>query len=664
MSVLGCLIAAAATAAIAQPTGQQDFFLIPIGAQWKYYAAPVPPGSRWKETQFDDSEWETGTAGFGFGDGDDETILSDMRGHYDRVYLRREFQLSSVPARLYLHIRYDDAFRLYLNGKLAARVGLEGERVVDDHEAEKLEVFELSGRGLGKGRNIVAIEGFNVSPDSSDFSLNPALSLELTPSQVILGESARRDLEYLRKKLLIQSSYLEKSGEDIIATLDSVAGRLPEAMLKIDFLRAVQQIIGLIGDGHAGASAFYEDGGAMYLPFSLADADPGILAVDLGNKGRRVFAEPGFPFLLSLDGVAIERWIEAAGRYFAYVSPQLNRRRALRSIRRVDKLREDLDLEAKVTVTATFGGANGSVTRDLRLRERRPRSIRSVVIGDSRILPGNIGYLAIPEMDNDLVPETLKFMHEAEKTDALIIDVRGNGGGRLEILRMLAPFFLPPGAPPFVTNIAAYRLAPYFEPDHLADRPTFRLDHPGWTQSERNVIRAALADFQPAWSLPPGKFSDWHFMLLNRKVDRMSGVYHYDRPVAVLSNEHGLSATDGFLNGFCEIPGTILVGQASSGASGRVRHFILPESDIEVGVSSMASFRPNGQLFDGFGVDVDHYAAPLPEDFIGNSDNVLAEALDLLKRKLESGEPLVQDDEVRPCRRLREPSEGLGRSQQ
>lgn len=657
MSALAGLIAAAgAAAALAHPAEPPEVFLIPIGTQWRYYAGPIPPGARWKDAEFDDSGWESGTAGFGYGDGDDETILDEMPGRYARVYLRREFHLSSVPDKLYLYIRYDDAFLAYLNGRLAARVNIERGQVLDDHEAEQLEVFELSARGLKTGRNVLAIEGLNVSLDSSDFSLNPALAVAFIPRHVILGESARRDLAYLRSRLLTQSSYLEKSDHDVIEALDSVSGRLPDAMLSIDFLRAVQQLIGLIGDGHASAGAPYEDDNARYLPFRLADADKSVLAVDPGGPPR-AFAEPGFPLIVSIDGVPIDHWIEAAGRYFAYVSPQLNRRRAVRSIRRVDKLRADLGLAATADVTVTFAGANGAITRTFPLSERRPRSIRSVVLGDSRILPGNVGYLMIPEMEMGLIPEILDFMDEAEKTAALIIDVRGNGGGRLEILRALAPYFLPPDAPALVTNIAAYRLAPHFRPDHLADRPTLRLHHPGWTESEREVIRAALAGFQPMWPLPPGKFSDWHFMLVNRQSDRTSRVYHYDRPVAVLSNEHGLSATDGFLAGFCEIPDTILVGQPSSGASGRVRYFTLPESDIEVGLSSMASFRPNGQLFDGFGIDVDYHAVPLAEDFIGKSDNVLSAALDMLKRKIESGKPPMAGD-ARPCRRLSAPPEG------
>ncbi|MCY4166421.1 MAG: S41 family peptidase [Gammaproteobacteria bacterium] len=650
-------LSAALAAPIAQAAPAQGIFLVPLGAQWRYHASASGPGSGWEQLGFDDARWRIGAAGFGYGDDDDATILDDMEGRYASVYLRREFELPSVVDKLYLYMRYDDAFELYLNGRLAARAGLRRGHPPESHEADQLEVFELSGEHLVAGLNLLAVRGVNASVDSSDFSLHPGLALTFVPTHILAGESARRDLAYLRERLIAQSSYLESGEHDVLATIEAVSGRLPEAMLRIDFLRAVRQIIALIGDGHASASAAYEDDGAVYLPFSLADTPQGVAALRAGKRGH-AFVDPDFPFIAAIDDVPLDRWLEMARRYHAYISPQLNRRRAVRSIRRIDKLRDDLGLAASDRVSVTLAAPSGEfLTRSFPVSDQRPASIRSVPLGGSRILPGDgggIGYLVIREMEIDLLPEIHAFMDQARHTRSLIIDVRGNGGGRLQVLLALAPYFFPPDARPVVANIAAYRLAPHFKPDHLAHRPTFRLADAEWTGGEREVIKQALARFQPLWIPPPGKFSAWHFMLINRQSDRAAQAYHYDRPVAVLANEHGFSATDGFLNGFCEIPGTMLIGQPSSGASGRTKYFLLPESEIEVGLSSMASFRPNGQTFDGFGVGMDYYAAPRPEDFLGQSDAVLAKALELLERRAQSARAAV-GHERRPCREPMEP---------
>ena len=55
---------------------------------------------------------------------------------------------------------------------------LDNEKVkVDLHEAEGAEYFPLSAfaKFLKEGRNVIAIEGHNVSAKSSDFTLDPTL---------------------------------------------------------------------------------------------------------------------------------------------------------------------------------------------------------------------------------------------------------------------------------------------------------------------------------------------------------------------------------------------------------------------------------------------------------------------------------------------------------
>ena len=40
-----------------------------------------------------DVSWLTGLGGFGYGDGDDATVLNDMLNGYNTVYIRRSFQI-------------------------------------------------------------------------------------------------------------------------------------------------------------------------------------------------------------------------------------------------------------------------------------------------------------------------------------------------------------------------------------------------------------------------------------------------------------------------------------------------------------------------------------------------------------------------------------------
>jgi YHS domain-containing protein len=100
------------------------------------------------------------------------------------VYLRRVFEGKDLPkgGDWALMIRYDDAFVAYLNGKEVARAGVgsgQGAAAtnISEHEAGEFERFPLANAAalIVDGKNVLAIEGHNASPDSSDFSLDPYL---------------------------------------------------------------------------------------------------------------------------------------------------------------------------------------------------------------------------------------------------------------------------------------------------------------------------------------------------------------------------------------------------------------------------------------------------------------------------------------------------------
>ena len=157
--------------------------LIPENAEWRYLAGSDPEAP-WSTPQFDVSDWKTGRAGFGYGDGDDRTVLRDMPGKYQRVYIRREFDLEGTAdvGSLALVINYDDAFIAYLNGHEVHRVNVRSgagptAKSISSHEASGAEVIPLkdASKWLKSGRNVLAIEGHNTSRNSSDFSLDPYL---------------------------------------------------------------------------------------------------------------------------------------------------------------------------------------------------------------------------------------------------------------------------------------------------------------------------------------------------------------------------------------------------------------------------------------------------------------------------------------------------------
>ncbi|MBN1443769.1 MAG: hypothetical protein JXA90_13750 [Planctomycetes bacterium] len=186
-----CILLAVGVLAARGLRAQQQIVLVEEGDEWSYFKGtrePSPesgtnvPTTLWTETGFDDSGWLSGPSGFGYGDGDDATALSDMQDIYMSVYIRRTFTVASLAAieRLSLTVDVDDGFVAYLNGQEIARYHVTGtpppfDAAATDHEAGTPMTYEVNRALLNAGENILALQGHNASLSSSDFSLIPRL---------------------------------------------------------------------------------------------------------------------------------------------------------------------------------------------------------------------------------------------------------------------------------------------------------------------------------------------------------------------------------------------------------------------------------------------------------------------------------------------------------
>lgn len=193
--------------------------VIPRGAEWQYLAGS-DPDEDWTQPGFAGRGWKTGRAGFGYGDGDDQTVLKDMPGRYRRVYLRREFNLEpgDLDQLPVLAINFDDAFIAYLNGHEIHRVNVRSGRgpqadSIGSHEAGTPHVITLrdAARWMKPGRNVLAVEGHNTSLNSSDFTLDPWLLMaphsregsRPSPTRSTLSESLKPTRYSSSSRLLV-----------------------------------------------------------------------------------------------------------------------------------------------------------------------------------------------------------------------------------------------------------------------------------------------------------------------------------------------------------------------------------------------------------------------------------------------------------------------------
>ena len=162
--------------------------LIALGDRWSYFKGTASPPAAWRDIGFPATGWLSGPTGIGYSDGDDATVLSDMRNRYATVYCRKPFEIAdpAVIGRLVLGIDYDDGFVAYLNGVEVARSATLGEpgspvnrnTLAASRDAGVPESFRLDRTLLVAGQNVLAVEVHNSSLDSSDLSFLPELAAE------------------------------------------------------------------------------------------------------------------------------------------------------------------------------------------------------------------------------------------------------------------------------------------------------------------------------------------------------------------------------------------------------------------------------------------------------------------------------------------------------
>jgi uncharacterized protein (DUF1800 family) len=152
---------------------------------WLYLKGVAEPEADWNQLSYetDGKGWLNGQTGIGYGDGDDTTVLDDMRNQYTSLYFRHVLAVpvASEVKELTIRIFIDDGYIAYLNGVEIGRhfAGNEGQVFAFDDTATDFEsngswttiLIDNEARSLlADGDNLLAVHGLNGSRGSSDFS--------------------------------------------------------------------------------------------------------------------------------------------------------------------------------------------------------------------------------------------------------------------------------------------------------------------------------------------------------------------------------------------------------------------------------------------------------------------------------------------------------------
>ena len=104
--------------------------LVDAGSGWQYLDDGSDQGTAWRESGFDSSGWASGNAQFGYGDGDEETIVESGGSgtRHITTYFRKTFVVddASIFNEMVLELLRDDGASVFLNGTEVVRSNMDG----------------------------------------------------------------------------------------------------------------------------------------------------------------------------------------------------------------------------------------------------------------------------------------------------------------------------------------------------------------------------------------------------------------------------------------------------------------------------------------------------------------------------------------------------------
>lgn len=464
-------------------------------------------------------------------------------------------------------------------------------------------------------------------------------------AQTISKQQALEDINQFKVILLNQSSYLYSKGLNPNTALDKLANYLDKNVEIQELFYGLMKIVGEIGDRHARVRWNGLKRDKLGLPFIMAPMDGKIVALKKELKANKYqLLQKKYPFVKAINGMPILEFIESIAWAYKYAPTYSKIHYATRE-RNYNYLLSTV-FGKKDSYQFTF--TNGKKDKTIKLiLEENPKRWKDLTYNPNLKKPQslfkkvgkNIGYISLPAMvaregrNGNLYRYVTAKMHDYKSTDAIIIDLRNNGGGTREFLMQLAPYFLSPNAKPWIANVAKIRSDQVINEDMESMRGRFLYNYRSSfvTDSDRKSIKSFMKDFKTDWKYNPKRFSENFFMVLRH--DKGKDHYYYDKPVYVLVNERSFSAASVFTTAVKGMGNVKIAGICTDGSSGRSRKYDMKHSKINLKLSSMISFQRNGKTLDTNGTEPDVFIPKDLDQVLGIKDSQLEKLIQVIENK-------------------------------
>ncbi|MCK5480226.1 MAG: putative Ig domain-containing protein, partial [Gammaproteobacteria bacterium] len=180
------------------------------GDYWKYLDDGSDQGTAWRNPSMDDSSWLQGYSQFGFGEGDEATLVSygaDPDDKHITTYFRNEFVLadSKLATDLALRLMRDDGAVVYLNGNEVLRSNMSNGTIdYNDHASQPVDAssgnsnyvenifldYQIDPAWLVDGVNLLAVEVHLEDRKTDDMSFDLELSTGINLVEDIIPPAA------------------------------------------------------------------------------------------------------------------------------------------------------------------------------------------------------------------------------------------------------------------------------------------------------------------------------------------------------------------------------------------------------------------------------------------------------------------------------------------
>jgi len=477
-----------------------------------------------------------------------------------------------------------------------------------------------------------------------------------TENEYLTKKQIEQDLAIFDTILQHQSSYQGLNGYNYKRDFDQYLNNtLKQQSTKFDFEMFLSKTLGKIGDRHS-----YLKGerlrNSVFFPFAFAPHKEKVIVINYDrNKKEYNFLNNDFPYLKSINKIPVKVLLP---KIFPedILAPKLSYSlRAVRELRDIENIFKKLNIDLPNPISVTLTNDKGIekklsvplVKKKDRARywdERIHRNIsllRDEDYNDKTVIErffkikNNIGYIELVSMvDKEESPEFFErlntFMKEIKESDALIIDVRENGGGTRDLIQELAGYIVHPDSI-YVVNATKQRGKTPLNKEvkeELHSRYLYSRDE--LEIKEQKAVDKFIKSFKPMYELSDEKFSEYHYYVLNgQKLTKSK--YHYSKPIYILANERSFSAASIFVSVFKGLPNVKIVGVNTDGSSGNSVRFELPNSELRGKISTMVSFQKDGQLLDGIGTKPDIIIERNLDQIFRKEDYQINKTIELIK---------------------------------